>query len=327
MSAARSIRQFLLSLVALLGLLAAACPVRAAWAFTEFGPWPGEIKLATRGPEPRLHYRRPTTISPNDGRAWSRLCTLTCAEPGGPIYFASGLDSRIYQLVHGRERLVFDAAGLAKPAPQIRCVRMVPGNPYLYFTTVPTPQDGAPLSNGTIYALNLERGQVDFSIPVAQADVGRDWWGAFLPDDSSEGGFFLASRGDLYYLPRDRSAPRQFFHSEQPLATVVKKRNASGTSYLLYGTSAGTLRELDLKSLKHRQVVQLPTQDLADVAVVVSRPAAPVPIQPVGVQPTGEFVERPAVVKRPVYVPRAVPPTLPVKPKVRVQEIQVRQQQ
>lgn len=303
MSAARSIRQFLLSLVALLGLFAAACPARAEWAFAEFSPWPGEIKLAARGPEPRLYYRRPTTLSPNDGRAWPRLCTLTCAEPGGPIYFASGLDSRIYQLGHGRERLVFDAAGLEKPGPQIRFVRMNRGNSYLYFSVVPTPQDGAPLSDGTIYALNLERKQVDFSIPVAQTDVGRDWWGAFLPDDSTEGGLFLASRSDLYYLPRDRSAPRQFFHSEQPLSTVVKKRNADGTSYLLYGTAAGTLRDLDLKSLKHRQVVQLPTQDLADVTVMVSRPAAATPPPPVGVQPTGEFVEQPPRIVRPKYVP------------------------
>jgi hypothetical protein len=292
MSAAYLVRRFAFALLMLFGLLACS-RAQAELAYAEYGPWPGEIKIASPRAEPRLLYRRPLTLTPDDGRGFPRLCTLTSSEAGA-IFFASGLDSRIYQLAGGRERLLFDAGDVEKRPPQIRTVRSVPGNPYLYFSVVPTPQNSDPLSDGTIYALNLRSKQIDYSIPVAQTTVGHDWWGAFLPETGAGGGFFLASRGDMYYLPRDRSEMRHFYRSAQSIVALIKQRDADGTSYLLYATSDGAVRELDRKSLKQRPVMYLPTKDLADVAVLAGRrPAHPAP--PI----TGEFVERPVRPSRP----------------------------
>ncbi len=297
-----SVRLSFFALSVLLSLLTGT-RVRAELAYAEYGPWPGIIQVASPAATSRLYYRRPLTLTPNDGQAWPRLCTLTCSDTGA-TYFASGLDSRIYQLFGGHEQMLYDAAQVEKRPPQIRCVRSVPGNPYLYFSAVPTPQNGAPLSDGTIYALNLRGNRVDYSIPVSQATVGGDWWGAFLPEVGKGGGFYLASRYDMYYVPRDRNEVRHVYRSKHKIVALVKQHDTSATTFLLYATSDGAILQLDLKRLQQRQVFQLPTKDVADVTVLAKRrPSRP------RVPATGEFAERPVRPTTPGETPTASDPT------------------
>jgi hypothetical protein len=94
--------------------------------------------------------------------------------PDGKIYFASGLDGYVMHLLDGRNEVVsFEFDG------QIRDLDCGHEPHTVYFSVVPTPQDGEPLADGKIYRRDLWAGQPSEIATVRQADVGGNWWGTF----------------------------------------------------------------------------------------------------------------------------------------------------
>jgi hypothetical protein len=94
--------------------------------------------------------------------------------PDDKIYFASGLDGYVLHLLDGRnEILSFEFLG------QIRDLDSGNEEHMVYFSVVPTPQNGEALTDGKIYRRDLWAGQPNEVATVRQADFGGNWWGTF----------------------------------------------------------------------------------------------------------------------------------------------------
>lgn len=140
---------------------------------TDGSEMPGKLYLSSNGnPVMPVHVRmgRPDPAYPN---AIMKLQQVAVS-PDNKIFFCSGLDGSLMHLLDGRHEIQsFEFDG------QIRDLACTGENDTVYFSVVPTPQNGSPLADGVIYRRNFGEGRPTVVATVHQADVGGTWWGTF----------------------------------------------------------------------------------------------------------------------------------------------------
>jgi hypothetical protein len=163
-----------------------AWPARAAedLYLTDGRSFPGQLWFARAGSPERLIHRREVTVNPAFPRAAMKLGQVAVG-PDGKVYFASGLDGYVIHLLDRRNEVVsFEFAG------QVRDLACSAEEHTVYFSVVPTPQNGEPLADGKIYRRDTWAGQPSEAATIRQSQVGGNWWGAFTVRD---GVFYLAT--------------------------------------------------------------------------------------------------------------------------------------
>ena len=124
------------------------------------------------------------------------------------MYFVSGLDGYVIHLLDGRnEVLSFEYPG------QIRDIDSGNEEHTVYFSVVPTPQNGEPLADGKIYRRDLWAGQPSEAATIRQADIGGNWWGTFAIQDGTTYIATFESPSRIFKLTSD--GPEQVFTGNQ----------------------------------------------------------------------------------------------------------------
>lgn len=141
--------------------------------------FPGHLYQSTEGGPDRLIFRREATANPAFPRAAMKLGHVT-EGPDSKIYFASGLDGYVLHLLDDKNEVVsFEFAG------QIRDLDAGGEEHTVYFSVVPTPQNGEPVADGKIYRRDLWAGQPSEVATIRQSQVGGNWWGTFAIHDGT----------------------------------------------------------------------------------------------------------------------------------------------
>ena len=189
--------------------------------------FPGQLWLSEGGTTERSIHRRQPEANPAFPSAVMQLGQVAVG-PDGKVYFASGLDGSMMQLLDGRHEIqVFEFNG------QIRDVACTDEEHTVYFSVVPTPVDGQTLADGKIYRRDLWNGQPSEVATVRQSEVGGNWWGAFT---IKEGLVYIATfeeRSRLFKLTTN--GPESIFSGN----TSTIRGIASGPDGSFYFT-AGT---------------------------------------------------------------------------------------
>lgn len=169
----------------------------------EANQFPGRLLVSAAGGVERVVHRR----EPRPDRAYpSAVMKLqqVAVGPDDKVYYCSGLDGSLMHLLDGRNEIQsFEFPG------QIRDLACTGEEHTVYFSVVPTPQNGEPLADGKIYRRDFWDGSASEVATVRQADVGGQWWGTFAIRD---GVIYLATLDDqsqLFKLTGD--GPRQVF--------------------------------------------------------------------------------------------------------------------
>jgi hypothetical protein len=154
---------------------------------TDGSAFPGQLWLSEGGTAERSILRRETRANAAYPTAIMKLSQATVG-PEGHVYYCSGLDGHVMHLLEGRnEVLSFEFAG------QVRDLASTGEEHTVYFSVVPTPQDGERLADGKIYRRDLWDGAPSEVLTVRQDDVGGNWWGTFTIKD---GVVYIATLGD-----------------------------------------------------------------------------------------------------------------------------------
>ena len=109
---------------------------------------------------------------PSSRRLFEPALKAVAISADNEIYFASGLDGRIYRLRFGREQLVYEHS---------RQIRDIAFNDTgtLFFSSLDTPQNGRRLDDCRIYSLNERSGRLNLAYTVLQRDLKEPYWGTF----------------------------------------------------------------------------------------------------------------------------------------------------
>ncbi len=152
--------------------------IGAEYWLADRGAFPGGVWHVADGGRERLVHRREATADPAFPAAIMKVGRVAAA-PDGAFYFCSGLDGCVLALIDGgrHEVLSFEVDG------QVRDIACGGEDHVVYFSVVPTPQDGEPLADGTIYRRDLWQGVAAKVATIHQADVGGNWWGTFCVRD------------------------------------------------------------------------------------------------------------------------------------------------
>lgn len=202
--------------------------------------FPGGIWHAADGDAgERLIHRREATADPAFPRAIMKVGQVAAA-PDGAFYFCSGLDGCVLGLLDGRhEVLSFEFDG------QIRDLSCGGEEHAVYFSVVPTPQNGEPLGDGKIYRRDLWAGAPAEVATVRQAEVGGNWWGTFCVRD---GVIYLATTEEtsrLYRLTSGTPEPIYLANSRRILGF-----EAEGDGFLAADGSGDIVRTTDFTSFE-----------------------------------------------------------------------------
>ena len=162
------------------------------------------------------------------------------AAPDGAFYFCSGLDGYVLGLLDGRnEVLSFEFDG------QIRDLSCGGEDHVVYFSVVPTPQNGEPLADGKIYRRDLWQGTPAEVATIRQADIGGNWWGTFCVRD---GVMYLATTEPTSRLFRLTGvAPEPIFPSNTRRILGIE---ADGDGFLVADGSGQIIRTIDFTSFE-----------------------------------------------------------------------------
>jgi hypothetical protein len=165
--------------------LLAACTLVSSTAvagdllLTDGREFPGQLWHSRNGAAAQRVHRREATAN----RAYPNAATKLGHVAVGPdhkVYFVSGLDGYVLHLLDGvNEILSFEFPG------QVRDVDSGNEEHTVYFSVVPTPQNGAALADGKIYRRDLWAGQPTEVATVHQAQIGGNWWGHFAIQDGT----------------------------------------------------------------------------------------------------------------------------------------------
>lgn len=148
--------------------------------------WPGAIWRSEHGlPERDVHQRPPAPPASAPGGV-PRIANVAVTADGKQFY-CSGLDGYILQNIAGRDVVACKFDG------QIRDVAIGRENHTLYFSVVPTPQNGEPLADGRIYRYDWYAGAPVEIARVHQKQVAETWWGAFT---MHQGRIYIATLED-----------------------------------------------------------------------------------------------------------------------------------
>jgi hypothetical protein len=169
----------------------------------EANAFPGRLLVSEDGGAERVVHRR----QPRPDRAYpSAVMKLqqVAVGPDNMLYYCSGLDGSLMHLLNRRHEIQsFEFPG------QMRDLACTGEEHTVYFSVVPTPQNGEPLADGKIYRRDFWEGSATEVATVRQADVGGNWWGTFTVHD---GVIYLATlegRSRLFKLNGD--GPQQVF--------------------------------------------------------------------------------------------------------------------
>jgi hypothetical protein len=140
--------------------------------------FPGGVWHVNTAGRADLSHRRQATADPAYPRAIMKISQVAAA-PDGAFYFVSGLDGCVIGLIDNgqHEVLAFEVEG------QIRDIACGGEEHVVYYSVVPTPQNGEPLADGKIYRRDLWQGEPAEVATIHQADVGGNWWGTFCVRD------------------------------------------------------------------------------------------------------------------------------------------------
>lgn len=146
---------------------------------TDGRAFPGQLWSSIGGGAERSIHRREATPNPAYPRAAMKIGQVAIG-PDGKIYYVSGLDGYVMHLLDRRHEIhIFEFPG------QIRDIDCGGEEHTVYFSVVPTPQNGEPLADGKIYRRDLWAGQPHEVVAVRQADIGGNWWGTFAVKDGT----------------------------------------------------------------------------------------------------------------------------------------------
>ncbi len=228
---------------------------------TDLRTFPGELWQSRSGaPVERIH-RREATANRAFPQAAMKLGRIAVG-PDQKIYFASGLDGYVLHLLDGvNEVLSFEFPG------QVRDLDSGGEEHTVYFSVVPTPQNGEPLADGKIYRRDLWDGQPSEIATVRQAQIGGNWWGTFA---IRNGLVYIATLDNPSRIFKLTTAgPEQVFTANhfqiQSLTTTP-----DGNFYFTDGTGK-VYRTTDFETVETALQADRP---FTDVAVAVE-PAAP----------------------------------------------------
>ena len=246
--------------LALIGLTLGASAASAADLVLADGRiFPGQLWHSRAGSPERLLLRREAQPNAAYPQAVMKLAQVAVG-PDDKIYYASGLDGYVFHLLDDRnEVLSFEFPG------QVRDLACGDEPHTVYFSVVPTPQNGEPLADGKIYRRDLWAGQPTEIATVRQHEVGGNWWGA------------IAVRGDFIYLAPFEDPSRVFnlpSNGPEQIGTSAGFRihgfNAArdGSFYLADGTS-NIARTTDFQSFAS---VFRGERPFTGVAVLTPRP-------------------------------------------------------
>jgi hypothetical protein len=183
---------------------------------TDNREFPGQLWVSRDGSAERSIFRSQPTANPAYPRAAMKIGPVAIG-PDGKTFFASGLDGYVLHLLDGRnEVLSFEFAG------QVRDVDCGNEEHTVYFSVVPTPQNGGPLADGKIYRRDLWAGQPSEVATVRQSEVGGNWWGTFAITDG------------VTYIATFETPSRVFKLSGAGPQPVSEQR-----TYKIHGLSAG----------------------------------------------------------------------------------------
>jgi hypothetical protein len=189
--------------------------------------FPGQLWLATENGPERLLLRREATANPAFPRAAMKIGQVA-AGADGKIYFASGLDGYVLHLLDDKNEVVsFEFPG------QIRDLDGGGEEHTVYFSVVPTPQNGEPLADGKIYRRDLWAGQPAEVATIRQSQVGGNWWGTFAMQNGSIYLATLDTPSRLYKLTA--AGPEPVFASN-PARIQGLSATADGGFYFADGT-------------------------------------------------------------------------------------------
>lgn len=135
--------------------------------------FPGQLWRSESGGVERSIHHREGTANPAFPHAAMKVGQVAVGVDG-KVFYVSGLDGYVMHLEGGRHEIaVFEFDG------QVRDLACTGEEHTVYFSVVPTPQNGQPLADGKIYRRDLWDGRATEIATVRQADVGGKWWGAF----------------------------------------------------------------------------------------------------------------------------------------------------
>lgn len=148
---------------------------------------PGKLWLSQGGTAERLIHARAGKADPAFPRAIMKLAQVAVS-PDNKVYYCSGLDGSIMHLLNGRHEIqILEING------QIRDLACTNEPQTIYYSVVPTPQNGEPLADGAIYRRDMGEGSPTIVATIRQADVGGNWWGTFT---ISNGAIYISTLED-----------------------------------------------------------------------------------------------------------------------------------
>lgn len=201
---------------------------------------PGKIFLSQGGSAERVRHARAGKADPAFPNAIMKVGQVAVGADS-KIYFCSGLDGYVMHLLDGRHEIaVFEFDG------QIRDLACTGEVDTVYFSVVPTPQNGEPLADGKIYRRNFGDGRPTVVATVRQADVGGNWWGTFTIKD-----------GDIYIATLEADS-RIFKVGGDAVAEIARANGfriqgltAGGDNAFLFVTGAGKVyRTVDFAAIE-----------------------------------------------------------------------------
>ena len=201
--------------------------------------FPGGIWQIRDSSGEQLLHRRTATADRAFPTAIMKVGHVAAA-PDGAFYFCSGLDGSVLGLLDGRhEVLSFEFDG------QVRDLSCGGEDHVVYFSVVPTPQNGQPLADGKIYRRDLWQGTPAEVATIRQADVGGNWWGTFCVRD---GVIYLATTEPTSRLLRlSSAAPESIFTSNTRRILGIE---ADGDGFLIADGSGQIVRTVDFTSFE-----------------------------------------------------------------------------
>ena len=207
---------------------------------TDGKAFPGQLWQTRDGQPERSIFRQ----QPIANRAYPNAAMKLGQVAVGPdrkIYFASGLDGYVLHLLNGTNEVVsFEFAG------QVRDLDTGGEEHTVYFSVVPTPQNGEPLADGKIYRRDLWAGQPSEFATVGQSRIGGNWWGTFAIQNGTVYLATFESPSRIFKLTT--AGPEQVFAANRFKIQGLTSA-ADGNFYFVDG-SANVYRTSDFENIE-----------------------------------------------------------------------------
>lgn len=195
------------------------------------GEFPGRLRLSEGGTAPRVIFSRsdrPDRAYPDAIMKVSQIAVASDQE----IYYCSGLDGSLMHLLNGRHEI----QSFVFPG-QIRDLACTGELHTVYFSVVPTPQNGEALADGTIYRRDFWDGEPQVVASIRQQDLGSNWWGTFT---IKNGEIFLVTLDSPSKIFRWAAGNLERVHSENPYA--IKGITVGPSDEFIFTDGSGEVR-------------------------------------------------------------------------------------